>query len=118
METLSMPVKAPSAGSYGPERRRSQEQAVPSAPQVFLDADGFIQILAHELRGPLAPLRNAGALLRRDGSDPHRVAQVADILDRTCRARLCTTLTTIPLLLRGVLSLRGMRPILMAGIRM
>ena len=82
METLSMPVEAPSAGSYGPERRRSQKQAIPSAPQVFLDADGFIQILAHELRGPLAPLRNAGTLLRRAGSDPQRVAQVADILDR------------------------------------
>lgn len=82
MQTLNLPAAAQSAGSFGIKRRRLQKQALATAPPGLSPAEGFIQILAHELRGPLAPLRTAGTLLRLAGSDPDRVAQVADIIDR------------------------------------
>jgi PAS domain S-box-containing protein len=42
----------------------------------------FIAMLAHELRNPLAPIRNAGGLLTRFPDDAQRVAWAAGIIDR------------------------------------
>ncbi|HEU4460038.1 MAG TPA: PAS domain S-box protein [Methylibium sp.] len=46
--------------------------------------DEFIAILAHELRNPLAPIRNALAILRRDDgdADPRRTEWCREIIDR------------------------------------
>ncbi len=42
----------------------------------------FLAVLAHELRNPLAPVRNAAALLARTRSDDPDLAQASDIVER------------------------------------
>jgi PAS domain S-box-containing protein len=42
----------------------------------------FLATLAHELRNPLAPIRNGLQLLRRTGQDGAAAARVQDIMDR------------------------------------
>jgi PAS domain S-box-containing protein len=44
--------------------------------------DEFLAMLAHELRNPLAPIRNAGELLARSTDDNPRTQQVVGILRR------------------------------------
>jgi signal transduction histidine kinase len=44
--------------------------------------DEFLATLAHELRNPLAPLRNALEILRRAGADPATAARARDIMAR------------------------------------
>ncbi len=44
--------------------------------------DEFLATLAHELRNPLAPIRNAAAVLRSDHVTSHEQAQARVILDR------------------------------------
>jgi len=42
----------------------------------------FVATLAHELRNPLAPVRNGLELIRKAGNDPAAVAQVRDMMAR------------------------------------
>ncbi|HUR54472.1 MAG TPA: response regulator [Gemmataceae bacterium] len=42
----------------------------------------FLSMLAHELRNPLAPIRNAAQLLRLCESDPKRVGWAREVIDR------------------------------------
>ena len=42
----------------------------------------FLAVLAHELRNPLAPVRNAAALLARTRPDDPDLAQAADLVER------------------------------------
>jgi signal transduction histidine kinase/DNA-binding response OmpR family regulator len=42
----------------------------------------FLSMLAHELRNPLAPIRNANEVLREKGDDPGRVVWARDVIDR------------------------------------
>jgi signal transduction histidine kinase/DNA-binding response OmpR family regulator len=42
----------------------------------------FLSMLAHELRNPLAPIRNATEVLRQKGSDPNRVRWAQGVIDR------------------------------------
>ena len=44
--------------------------------------DEFMATLAHELRNPLAPVRNAVEIMRLAGNNPETVAQVSSMLDR------------------------------------
>lgn len=44
--------------------------------------DEFLAMLAHELRNPLAPIRNAAELLARANPDPTQAAQAAAIIGR------------------------------------
>ena len=44
--------------------------------------DEFLATLAHELRNPLAPVRNAVEIMRIAGDNPATVARVRDMLDR------------------------------------
>jgi PAS domain S-box-containing protein len=44
--------------------------------------DEFLALLAHELRNPLAPLRNGLQVLRLAGRDADTVAQVREMMDR------------------------------------
>ena len=81
METLDITSEVESIGSFDPDSPRRLETDA-HAPTVFLPVEGLIQILAHEMRGPLAPLGTAAALLRRCPSDPDCAARVADIVDR------------------------------------
>jgi PAS domain S-box-containing protein len=47
--------------------------------------DEFLATLAHELRNPLAPIRNAVELLRRIGPAEPRIQQVRDMIERQVR---------------------------------
>jgi PAS domain S-box-containing protein len=44
--------------------------------------DEFLAMLAHELRNPMAPIRNAGELMLRLSSDDQRVRKAAEIINR------------------------------------
>jgi hypothetical protein len=56
------------------------------ARQLLLEADRakteFLAMLAHELRNPLAPIRNAVELLKRIGPPEPRLIRVREIIDR------------------------------------
>ncbi len=75
--------------------------------------DEFLATLAHELRNPLAPIRNAVALLRtgaRDGAsrDPAKVTWAGEIVERQVghMARLLDDLLDVSRISRGTLRLR------------
>ena len=44
--------------------------------------DEFLATLAHELRNPLAPIRNAGEIIHRAGGDRAAISRACGILDR------------------------------------
>jgi signal transduction histidine kinase len=70
--------------------------------------DEFLAMLSHELRNPLAPIRNAVAILSLLGSsDPH-VAQARDIVDRQVAhlTRLVDDLLDASRLTRGHIALK------------
>jgi hypothetical protein len=59
--------------------RKLAEQALQDADR---RKDSFIATLAHELRNPLAPIRNAVQLLRKGGHDDPQVVWCRDVIDR------------------------------------
>jgi PAS domain S-box-containing protein len=73
--------------------------------------DSFIATLAHELRNPLAPIRNAVQLLRKGGHDDPQVVWARDVIDRqvTQMARLLEDLLDVSRLTRGEFALRRER---------
>src|SRR5207237_9115259 len=44
--------------------------------------DEFLAMLAHELRGPLAPLRNVASLLKSDAAPANDKTRAIDIMER------------------------------------
>jgi len=76
----------------------------------------FLAILAHELRNPLAPLRNGLHILKRKtGADPV-VSQTVDMMDRqmTHLVRLVDDLLDVSRITRGKLELRRQKVLLAA----
>jgi PAS domain S-box-containing protein len=73
--------------------------------------DSFIATLAHELRNPLAPIRNAVQLLRKGGHEDPQVVWARDVIDRqvTQMARLLEDLLDVSRLTRGEFALRRER---------
>ncbi|HEV3115475.1 MAG TPA: PAS domain S-box protein, partial [Gemmataceae bacterium] len=59
--------------------RKRAEQALREADR---RKDEFLALLAHELRNPLAPLRNGLQIMRVAGDDANAVAQARDMMDR------------------------------------
>ncbi len=72
--------------------------------------DVFIAILAHELRNPLAPIRNAVEILKLTGLDPTQAA-ARDMIDRQVRhlVRLVDDLLDVSRINQGRLQLRRER---------
>jgi signal transduction histidine kinase/CheY-like chemotaxis protein len=72
--------------------------------------DEFLAVLGHELRNPLAPLRNALHLLRQRG-DAATVTWAGDLMDRQVRhlTRLVDDLLDVSRIARGKLGLRRQR---------
>jgi signal transduction histidine kinase/CheY-like chemotaxis protein len=70
--------------------------------------DEFLATLAHELRNPLAPIRNALALQRRAGGDPAILATSLEIMERQLAqmVRLIDDLLDLSRLSRGLVELR------------
>jgi len=70
--------------------------------------DDFIATLAHELRNPLAPIRNAVEVLRRTGEGGRHVAWARDLIDRQVAqmAHLLDDLLDVSRMTRGRFQLR------------
>ena len=85
--------------------RKLAEQALHDADR---RKDSFIATLAHELRNPLAPIRNAVQLLRKGGHDDPQLVWCRDVIDRqvTQMARLLEDLFDVSRLTRGQFALR------------
>ncbi|MBN8530748.1 MAG: response regulator [Alphaproteobacteria bacterium] len=70
--------------------------------------DEFLGMLAHELRNPLGPIRNAVQLMRMMGLKEQRLGEVRDIIDRQVShmARLIDDLLDATRIARGKIFLR------------
>src|SRR5256885_1777733 len=70
--------------------------------------DEFLATLAHELRNPLAPIRNAVAILGRKGSQDPEVAWSQGVIERQIEqlSRLIDDLLDIERISRGKFMLR------------
>ena len=70
--------------------------------------DEFLATLAHELRNPLAPIRNGVELLKLSRGDPQIVAEVQPVIERQLRhvVRLVDDLLDVSRISRGKLELR------------
>ena len=67
----------------------------------------FLAMLAHELRNPLAPVRNAAQMLRNSQSDPARLEWAANVIDRQSRhlVRLVDDLLDVARITQGKITL-------------
>jgi PAS domain S-box-containing protein len=96
------------------ERRRGEE-ALRASNDLLREAnqrkDEFLALLGHELRNPLAPLRNAVQLLRLRPGDPNVVAQAREMIDRqtTQLTRLVDELLDASRIARGKVTLKADR---------
>ncbi len=73
--------------------------------------DEFLATLAHELRNPLAPIRNALQVMRMAGNDPAALASSETIIDRQVQqmVRLIDDLLDLSRISRGKIELRKER---------
>ncbi|MGC1307747.1 MAG: PAS domain S-box protein [Phormidesmis sp.] len=69
--------------------------------------DEFLATLAHELRNPLAPIRNGLQIMRRSPNNPERMAQVRTMMERqiTQMVRLVDDLLDVSRVSRGTFEL-------------
>jgi len=70
--------------------------------------DEFLAMLSHELRNPLAPIRNAVELLRRIGPSDTRLTWARDVVDRqvTHMAQLVDELLDVSRITQGKITLK------------
>jgi signal transduction histidine kinase/DNA-binding response OmpR family regulator len=73
--------------------------------------DEFLAMLAHELRNPLAPIRNAVQVMRVLSSDDDRLRNARDLIERQVRhmTRLVDDLLDVSRITRGKIQLRPER---------
>jgi PAS domain S-box-containing protein len=88
--------------------RRAAEEALKEADR---RKDEFLALLAHELRNPLAPLRNGIEVLRMATADPQLLAATRDMMDRQLShmVRLIDDLLDVSRLSRNRMELRRSR---------
>jgi PAS domain S-box-containing protein len=93
--------------------RKQAEEALRDADR---RKDAFLATLAHELRNPLVPIRNAVEILRYKGPPDPTLHRLCDLLDRQVRhlARLIDDLLDVNRISRGKLQLRKERVVLAA----
>ena len=87
------------------DERRAAESALRVADK---RKDEFLATLAHELRNPLAPLRNGLDILRRPNTPPERLRPVLDLMSRQLGqlVRLVDDLLDVSRISTGKLSVR------------
>jgi signal transduction histidine kinase len=91
-------------------RERTEELA--RANEALKEADGrkdaFLATLAHELRNPLAPIRNALEIMRVASSSPEAIDRARDIVERQVgqMVRLINDLLDVSRINRGKLGLK------------
>lgn len=85
--------------------QRAAEEALKEADR---RKDDFLAMLAHELRNPLAPVRNAVELIRRSDNEPSMVERARDMIERqvTHMARLIDDLLDVSRIAKGKIQLR------------
>lgn len=88
--------------------RRQSEEAARDAER---RKDEFLATLAHELRNPLAPIRNALQIMTKPQGDPARAASLRMIVDRQVKhmVRLIDDLMDVSRITQGRLELRPER---------
>ena len=76
--------------------------------------DEFLAILAHELRNPLAPIRNGLQVMRMAADDPSLVGEARDVMERQLShmVRLIDDLLDVSRISRGKMELRRSRVLL------
>jgi len=95
--------------------RKQMEQSLVEADR---RKDEFLATLAHELRNPLAPIRNAVHLLKANDSDPETVRHARGLIDRQLQhlIRLVDDLLEVSRITLGQVTLRKdvlhLRPVL------
>jgi PAS domain S-box-containing protein len=103
--------------------RQAAEQALRLQAASLAEADRakdeFLATLSHELRNPLAPLRNSLALLRQLGQDNQKAEPVRAMMERQVNhlVRLVDDLLEVSRISRGTLSLRKERVEMAAIVR-
>ena len=92
-------------------------EAVKALREADRRKDEFLALLAHELRNPLAPLRNGLAVMRLASDDAEIVARVREMMDRqlTHMVRLIDDLLDISRINRDRIELR-LAPVLLADV--
>jgi signal transduction histidine kinase len=87
-------------------QRRRAEEALTEADR---RKDEFLAMLAHELRNPLAPIRNAVGLMRLTGVADPRLSWCRDVIDRQVAhlSRLVDDLLDVSRVTRGLIHLRS-----------
>lgn len=90
------------------QRAERQNEALRSADR---RKNEFLATLAHELRNPLAPLRNALDVIRLNGADPESMSQLREIMERQVQqmTRLVDDLLDMSRVELGKLTLRKER---------
>lgn len=94
------------------ELRTAERERVQAIADLSRRKDEFLAILGHELRNPLAPIRNSVAILRKVLASPHpAVASSIDVLDRQSDhlRRLVDDLLDLARISRGEFELRKTR---------
>jgi len=103
------------------ERRQAEEALLAErrkALEVLEEADrrkdDFLALLAHELRNPLAPLRNGLEVMRLAAGDATAVAKMRDVMDRQLShmVRLVDDLLDVSRISRNKMELRRSRVLL------
>ena len=89
------------------ERKRMEEELRDAARK----KDDFIALLAHELRNPLAPIRNGLQIIRLAPGDQQIIAQTRDVMERqlTHMVRLIDDLLDLSRISRSKMELRKQR---------
>ena len=88
--------------------RKRAEEALQEADR---RKDEFLAVLAHELRDPLAPIRNAVQIMRLAGDNPQAVGRAQEMMDRQLQhmVRLVDDLLDVSRITRGKIELRKER---------
>ncbi len=99
------------------ERRRAEEErreAVEALKEADRRKDEFLALLAHELRNPLAPVRNGLQVMRLAAGNADLVAKTRDMMDRQLShmVRLIDDLLDISRISRNKVELRRSRVLL------
>ena len=98
--------------------RKRVEAALQEAAEALKEADRrkdeFLAVLAHELRNPLAPLRNGLQVMRLRADDPELVARTREMMDRQLShmVRLIDDLLDVSRISRNKMELRRSRVLL------
>jgi signal transduction histidine kinase len=108
----AMPLRSPDGtvrGAIGAfvdiTQRKQAEEALRDSDR---RKDEFLAMLAHELRNPLAPIRNAVQVMRHLGMDDPRLQRMREVIDRQTEqlTRMVDDLLDVSRISRGKITLR------------